>query len=410
MTTPSSGSPTRSRTTSSTRWSSPTSRRPEPFLGLLETPSRGDGARTREDATSDEVDVDEDADQAIETDERDRWIAFLSWIGVNRALRPVHFHDVEDDATGWLTTKGLAQPHGWAFGSLGDTWDRFGPRSGAALAASRPRQRTTPYLYEVHDLDQIVPLVAGRDERRHRHGRAGAARAPRPPLVVVRSRSPTARSRSSSRTSRPGSAPSRSARWPRSSSTPATTSGCTDCGRAASARRGTARGGPSVTWRPSAELERRFGRRRRRPRSCCRSSSSRRPAGATRSARSPSGSACAASRRRRPSRSTTPGCCASGWSELFCARSADRRSRPARGHQARLPTDVRAAQRPLGDAGARSRLRDAPLLADTARRAALPARRARCSTRRRRASASAAASPAPCRRSCSKPSRRRPRR
>ena len=85
----------------------------------------------------DEVDVDEDADQAIETNERDRWIAFLSWIGVNRALRPVHFHDVEDDATGWLTTKDLAQPNGWAFRDLGDTWDALrGARCGAASRRS----------------------------------------------------------------------------------------------------------------------------------------------------------------------------------------------------------------------------------------------------------------------------------
>ena len=43
-------------------------------------------ARTRAEDVDDEVDVDEDADQAIETNERDRWIAFLSWIGVNRAF------------------------------------------------------------------------------------------------------------------------------------------------------------------------------------------------------------------------------------------------------------------------------------------------------------------------------------
>ena len=88
---------------------------PEEFFGRLEdlTP----GMTSESDGEDDEVDVDEDADEAIESTERDRWIAFLSWIGVNQSLRPIHFHDVEDDATGWLTTKDLAQPNGWAFSS-----------------------------------------------------------------------------------------------------------------------------------------------------------------------------------------------------------------------------------------------------------------------------------------------------
>ena len=131
---------------------------PERFVGLLDGPEVAATGADRE-ADSDEVEADEDADQAIETDEHDRWIAFLSWIGVNRALRPVHFHDVEDDATGWLTTRNLAQPQGWAFRDLGDTWTEFEASLRAALAARNDAQQTVPYLYDAHDLDQIVPLV-----------------------------------------------------------------------------------------------------------------------------------------------------------------------------------------------------------------------------------------------------------
>jgi hypothetical protein len=131
---------------------------PDRFLGHLDEPGAA-GTVEGSNEEDDEVDVDEDADRAIESDERDRWIAFLSWIGVNRALRPVHFHDVEDDATGWLTTKNLAQPMGWAFRSLGDTWSSFEARIRADLASRADTTHVVPYLYEAHDLDQIVPLV-----------------------------------------------------------------------------------------------------------------------------------------------------------------------------------------------------------------------------------------------------------
>jgi Domain of unknown function (DUF3883) len=129
----------------------------EHFLGLLDEPAAS--ASSESDEEGDEVELDEDADEAIETDERDRWIAFLSWIGVNRALRPVHFHDVEDDATGWLTTKDLAQPKGWAFLSLGDTWKSFETRLRDDLKSRADAKLVVPYLYEAHDLDQIVPIV-----------------------------------------------------------------------------------------------------------------------------------------------------------------------------------------------------------------------------------------------------------
>jgi hypothetical protein len=137
---------------------------PELLVGLLDETEEADTAVDREE-DNDEVDVNEDPDQAVETDQKDRWIAFLSWIGVNRALRLVHFYDVEDDRMGWKTTGHLAQPQGRAFGDLGDTWTEFEANVRATLAERKDVSEKVPYLYDAHDLDQIVPLVqAARDD------------------------------------------------------------------------------------------------------------------------------------------------------------------------------------------------------------------------------------------------------
>lgn len=131
---------------------------PERFLGMLKDLGGASSSAEDEDE-DDEVGLEEDTDQALETDERDRWIAFLSWIGVNRALRPVHFHDVEDDATGWLTTRGLDQPQGRAFRTLGSTWTAYCGQLRRWLERRPNAQGVVPYLYEAHDLDAILPLV-----------------------------------------------------------------------------------------------------------------------------------------------------------------------------------------------------------------------------------------------------------
>ena len=107
----------------------------------------------------DEVGLDEDTDRALESDERARWVAFLSWIGVNRALRPIHFHDVEDRDTGWLSTKDLDRPGGWAFAELDDTWGQYRNQLITNLQRSHDMADVVPYLYEVHDLESIVPLL-----------------------------------------------------------------------------------------------------------------------------------------------------------------------------------------------------------------------------------------------------------
>jgi hypothetical protein len=112
----------------------------------------------------DEVGIEEDTDRALESDEHARWIAFLSWIGVNAALRPVHFHDVEDRDTGWLTTKNLKRPGGWAFDSMDEKWDDYSDELSARLDQRPDIDDIAPYLYEVHDLESIVPLLAAAED------------------------------------------------------------------------------------------------------------------------------------------------------------------------------------------------------------------------------------------------------
>jgi hypothetical protein len=138
---------------------------PERLLGLLgDYPTDADA--DVDDDSDGEVDADENADEAIESSERDRWVAFLTWIGVNQVLRPIHFHDVEDDGTTWLTTKDFGRPGGWAFTGLAETWDTFAASLRDWIKARHDLSEMTPYLYEVHDLDQIevIAEAARRDE------------------------------------------------------------------------------------------------------------------------------------------------------------------------------------------------------------------------------------------------------
>lgn len=233
---------------------------PEEFFGRLEDITAAptpDG-----DDEDDEVDVDEDADEAIESSERDRWIAFLSWIGVNQSLRPVHFHDVEDDATGWLTTKDLTQPNGWAFRSLGATWDDFAATLRSRLERQYDLAKVNPYLYEAHDLDQIVAITdAAADD-----ATCAVARALFDHLIRHWPRlAPFADCTV---------ALVEHGKWPGQRSKPqrALTEELADGGDNLWVHRLRSRSicptrlgprQPGLTWRPTAELERRFGRRGR---------------------------------------------------------------------------------------------------------------------------------------------------
>lgn len=130
---------------------------PEKFLGLLDSDDEAQAVAAGND--DDEVDLYEDIDRSLETDEFERWLNFFSWIGVNRSLRLVHFHDVEDRDSGWLTTKNMEQPKGWAFRHLGETWSDYRSELEDRLAGIPGLKAKVPYLYDVHDLDYALPLI-----------------------------------------------------------------------------------------------------------------------------------------------------------------------------------------------------------------------------------------------------------
>jgi hypothetical protein len=126
-----------------------------------------DAALEGDDQDSDEVGRDEDEEAILDTDERERWIRFLTWIGVNRVLRMVSFHDVEDRGTGWASTPGMARPDGHAFRGLSvSTWDKWSEQARSIGAKVSPGGGTR-YLYEVHDIDYagIIPAAAKADNR-----------------------------------------------------------------------------------------------------------------------------------------------------------------------------------------------------------------------------------------------------
>ena len=109
----------------------------------------------------DEVGLEEDEEAPPDQGERERWIHFLSWIGVNRFLRPVHFHDVEDRATGWLTTRDLGRPDGWAFRELApDLWDEFRQNTLRGVGEAAGDKAVVPHFYRAHDLEHIVSLLS----------------------------------------------------------------------------------------------------------------------------------------------------------------------------------------------------------------------------------------------------------
>lgn len=139
---------------------------PDRFSGLLEKyrdlkSDEEDGDQI-ENVGEDEVSINEDEEAALEADDRERWLRFLQWLGVNASLRPVHFHDVEDRASGWLTSYDLRRPDGWAFQNIpDDLWNRFSQRVHQHLAESDSVRAvdTVPYFYELHDLEHLVAFA-----------------------------------------------------------------------------------------------------------------------------------------------------------------------------------------------------------------------------------------------------------
>ena len=116
-------------------------------------------------ADEDEVSIEEDEDLALETDELDRWRTFLGWLGVNRPLRPIHFHDVEEQRGGWLRTRGLSKPEGAAFADVGDkVWAKYRAWVEEAIGRLGAADHKA-YFFELFELEHAKLLIdaASRD-------------------------------------------------------------------------------------------------------------------------------------------------------------------------------------------------------------------------------------------------------
>lgn len=129
-------------------------------LLFLQSPKQLDGLLSKFDhlqeiaeedaADSDEVELEEDEEEAYDAGkEQEQWLVFLEWLGVNRAVRLVHFHDAEDQK-GWLSTKRLLRPEGWAFSNIpAALWESFVERALSVLP-----DVGVPYFFQLHDLDR----------------------------------------------------------------------------------------------------------------------------------------------------------------------------------------------------------------------------------------------------------------
>jgi hypothetical protein len=133
---------------------------PEVFLDYLDR-YRALREELGTEATDDEVTVDEDEEQILEGAELDRWRTFLSWLGVNRCLRPVHFHDVEEQRAGWLRTRGLVKPDGASIATISDRlWHDYRRYVDDELAKVSGRDGRVPYFYGLHDLEHASAVIA----------------------------------------------------------------------------------------------------------------------------------------------------------------------------------------------------------------------------------------------------------
>ena len=124
---------------------------PSYFLGKLAHYTELADVDADVEPSSEEVSEDEDDEAALATDEKDQWATFLTWLGVNHVMRPVSFHDVEDRTSGWLSTSDLKKPQGQAFASLGSYWEQYS-RDVRAHVSTLDQSRT-PHFYELHDLE-----------------------------------------------------------------------------------------------------------------------------------------------------------------------------------------------------------------------------------------------------------------
>ncbi len=136
---------------------------PGQFTGLLDQYRHLKAAASDEgDVGEDEVSIEEDEEEALDADDKGRWLEFFLWLGVNQSLRPVHFHDVEDRASGWLKTAGFQRPEGWAFRLVPEpAWDEYVADIQGKVHDLDPQwfDACVPYFYRLHDLEHLMPLL-----------------------------------------------------------------------------------------------------------------------------------------------------------------------------------------------------------------------------------------------------------
>lgn len=133
------------------------------FLGG--NPEENAAVRSAADDQIDEADLEADAEGTAEGTARDRWVDFLTWLGVNHCLRLVPFQDVDDRNAAWTNTKDLARPNGAAFRHLGNTWDEYAEALREAVAGPGAEGKHV-YAYQLHDLDHIDALSRSANDPR----------------------------------------------------------------------------------------------------------------------------------------------------------------------------------------------------------------------------------------------------
>ena len=137
---------------------------PDEFLRRLGRYQHLSRAAADEEAADEDMEVSEDEDEeiALESDEGERWLNFLTWLGVNRVLRPVSFHDVMDAGSGWLSTAGLTKPKRWVFSGRGGIWEEYARYVADSLGDDGGT--ATRYFYGLHDLEHAEPLLTAASE------------------------------------------------------------------------------------------------------------------------------------------------------------------------------------------------------------------------------------------------------
>lgn len=130
------------------------------FAGALGVhPDDGTTESDQDGQDEDEVDLEDDTDEALETSVNDRWRNFFAWLGVSRGLRLIHFYDVDDSGRGWTSTEGLKLPAGWAFNGLEDVWTQYRTDLIGTLSSDPRWAITDHYLYQVHNLDRLDEIA-----------------------------------------------------------------------------------------------------------------------------------------------------------------------------------------------------------------------------------------------------------